>query len=132
MEQELKRPGIVRVFEENLEYKGTGKYIGEEFWYRGEPFTGFVVFEYYSNGFVKFEQEYVDGQTMGWEVEYHPNGKIKLETLMYGATSVVFREFNEQGDLASDEGWVYPKEFYNSVARYTGMSTIDEYGYTNE
>lgn len=132
MKQELKRPEIIRIHFEKLECRGSGKYIGEEYWHQGKPFTGFVVFDYHDNGFVEFEQEHVDGQTMGWEVEYYPNGKIKLETLMYGATSVVFREFDEQGNLTSDEGWVYPKEFYNSVARYTGMPTIDEYGYTDE
>ncbi|CAM1361976.1 hypothetical protein [Tenacibaculum xiamenense] len=90
MNQELKRPEKERVFFKNLEGKDSGKYIGAEYWYKGEPFTGFVVFSYCDNGFIASEQEYVDGQTMGWVVDYHENGKIEYESLEYGASSVVF------------------------------------------
>ncbi|MEP0263109.1 hypothetical protein [Dokdonia sp.] len=131
MNNEFKRPELIRVAEDDLTYIGTGKYIAEEYWYEGKPFAGFVVIDYHDNGNIQSEQEYVDGQTMGWEVLYYENGKIEIETLMYGATSVVYREYTEEGELL-EEGWVYPKEFYNSVARETGMEAIEEYGFTDE
>ncbi len=131
MNQELKRPDKIRVKEEDLDDKGTGKYTGLEYWYKGEPFTGFVVFSYHDNGFIASEQEYVDGQTMGWAVDYHDNGKIEYESLEYGASSVVFYEYDDQGNQ-TDGGFVNTKALYNSVARYTGMPQVDEYGYTDE
>ncbi|MGQ3677693.1 toxin-antitoxin system YwqK family antitoxin [Tenacibaculum discolor] len=131
MNQELKRSEKTRMFYEDLEAKGSGKYTGVEFWYKGRPFTGFVVFSYHENGLIASEQEFVDGQTMGWAVDYHENGKIEYESLRYGASSVVFYEYDEQGKQ-TDGGFVNTKALYNSVARYTGMPTIDEYGYTDE
>lgn len=119
----MKRPEIIRRHYKNLEDKGHGKYIGEEYWYKGEPYTGFVIFEYHDNGSVLLEQEHVNGQTMGWEIEYFSNGMIKEETLMYGATSVVFREYSEQDELIT-EGWVSQREYYNIVAKETGMEPI--------
>jgi len=131
MTQELKRPEIVRVFFEDLEGKGSGKYTGAEYWYEGKPFKGFVVFAYHDNGYVASEQEYVEGQTMGWAVDYHENGKIEYESLEYGASSIVFYEYDEEGNKVNG-GFVNTKALYNSVARLTGMPTVDEYGYTDE
>ncbi|WP_093670800.1 hypothetical protein [Tenacibaculum sp. MAR_2009_124] len=131
MNQELKRSEKIRVKEEDLDDKGTGKYTGLEYWYEGKPFTGFVVFSYHDNGFVASEQEYVDGQTMGWAVDYHDNGKIEYESLEYGASSVVFYEYDTEGNQ-TDGGFVNTKALYNSVARHTGMPQVDEYGYTDE
>ena len=128
MSQKLKRPNIIRVDESNLEYKGHGKYIAEEYWFQGKPFTGFVVLARHKNNFVKLEQEYVDGQTLGWEVEYYENGKIEYESLELGATSVLYREYDISGVLL-DEGWVAPKYFYNLVAKETGMPVIEKYGF---
>lgn len=125
MTNELKRPEIIRKKESELESKGVGKYTGSEYWYQGKPFTGFVIYEFHSNGNIAFEAEHVDGQTMGWDVEYYENGKIKHESLEYGATSVVFRKFNKEGVLTK-EGWVAPVEYYNAVAKETGMDTIEE------
>lgn len=125
MNNELKRPDIIRVDEKDLQCVGHGKYTGGELWYKGKPFTGFEVIDRHPNGNILIEQEHVDGQTMGWEVEYYENGKIKYESLEYGATSVVFRKFDEEGNLL-EEGWVAPVEYYNAVAKETGMDSIEE------
>ena len=131
MNQSLKRPELERVYFENLEGKGSGKYTGAEYWFKGKPFTGFVVFSYHSNGLVASEQEYVNGQTMGWAVDYHQNGRIEYESLEYGASSIVFYEYDEEGNQ-TDEGFINSKALYNSVARLNGMPTIDEYGYIDD
>ncbi|MGG6229644.1 hypothetical protein [Tenacibaculum sp. SDUM215027] len=41
MNQELKRPEKIRVFHENLDDNGSGKYTGLEYWYKGKPATIF-------------------------------------------------------------------------------------------
>lgn len=125
MKNNIKRPNILRVDEKQLTFMGHGKYVGEEFNYRGKPFTGYVVMDYHENGNILLEQEYVDGQVCGWEVEYHENGVIKEETLMAGATSIVYREFSKDGTLL-DEGWLESKAFYNEIADETGMDKIPE------
>ena len=61
----------------------------------------------------------------GYNKFYYENGKIKYESLEYGATSVVFRKFDEEGNLL-EEGWVAPVEYYNAVAKETGMDPIEE------
>lgn len=124
MTTKLKRPEIIRVPEEKLDCKGHGKYTGLEYWYEGKPFTGFVVFDYYSNGNIEGEQEYVNGQTMGWRVTYFENGEIEDETLYYGATCVCYKIYNDKGKLL-EEGWNTPKEFYNYVAKETGIEPIE-------
>jgi len=125
MKNNLKRPNIIRVDEKQLTYMGHGKYTGEEYNYQGKPFTGFAVIDYYSNGNISFEQEYVKGQPLGWRVDYHDNGKIEYECLMAGATSIMYREFSKDGVLL-DEGWLESKTFYNEIADETGMDKITE------
>lgn len=125
MKNQLKRPDVIRVDENQLTYMGHGKYTGEEFNYRGKPFTGFVVMDRYENGNILFEKEYVNGQITGWEVEYHENGIIKEETLMAGATVIMYREFSKDGALL-DEEWLESKAFYNEIAEETGMDKIPE------
>lgn len=123
MTNKLKRPEIIRVNEKNLEAKGHGMYTGLEYWYKGKPFTGFVIDDYHKNGNIAAEQEYVNGQTMGWRVTYYENGEIEEEILYYGATSVCFKSFDKQGKITM-EGFVAPKEYYNRVAEKTGMPPI--------
>lgn len=41
-----------------------------------------------------------------------------------GGASVVYREFDENGDI-TDEGWIAPKKYYNEVAKLTGIEPID-------
>jgi len=124
MTNKLIRPEIIRVSEDQLESKGHGKYTGLEYWYKGKPFTGFVVDDFYPNGNIQGEQEYVNGETMGWRVKYYENGEIEYECLYYGATGVFFREYDINGKIL-DEGFTAPKEFYNKIALETGMEQIE-------
>lgn len=84
MQNELKRPELLRQYYKDLECLGPGKYFGEEYNYKGKPYTGFVIYDYWENGNVMNECEHVDGQIMGWDVEYYENGDLKRESLMWG------------------------------------------------
>lgn len=123
MTTKLKRPENIRVPEEKLESKGHGKYTGLEYWYKGKPFTGFVVDDYHKNGNIAAEQEYVNGQTMGWRVTYFENGEIEYESLYFGATGVYLKEYDKNGNVII-EGFIAPKELYNEVAKETGIDPI--------
>lgn len=125
MNNELVRPEVIRVDEEDLDFIKLGTYIGAFFNYKGKPFTGYVVMGYYENNNIHLEYEYFEGEMMGWEVEYHENGKVKEKTLMYGATTVVYYEYDEQGNEL-DGGFIEPKSLYNKCARLTGMELIEE------
>ena len=124
MTNELKRSDIIRVDEDNLTDVGHGKYTGAEYWYENIPFTGFVVVEYYGNGNILLEIEYANGQTMGWHVEYYENGKIKYERLNNGDSTVVFRYYDEDGNV-TQEYWP-DRPSYNEVAKETGMEPLAE------
>ena len=123
MNNNLVRPEVERVSKEDLTMVDSGKYVGVEMSYRGKPFKGFAVFSYHSNGAIAFEVEYVDGQPFGWEVKYYDNGKVKYECLSAGATSIVYRDYSEDGSLL-EEGWLENKDFYNKVAEQTGMDKL--------
>ena len=125
MNDDLKRPEMIRVLEEDLEYWKTGTYINEDYKYMGEPFTGFAVGGYYDNGNIEAEREYHNGEHIGWEVEYHENGKVAYETLMYGATSIIYNEYDEYGEKV-DGGFVATKSLYNECARAIGIDEIEE------
>ena len=125
MNNELVRPELQRVHEDDLEYVRNGTYIGLFYNYKGKPFTGYMVLGYYDNGNVEIEYEYFEGEQMGWEVEYYENGKVKDKTLMYGATSIVYYEYDEAGN-ETEVGFVASKSLYNKCARLIGMEEIDE------
>jgi len=94
---ELKKPNKDRVDLDDLEFWKDNKYFGDDYYYNSEPFTGFAVNSYYDNGNVENEIEYIDGEPLGWEIEYYENGKINIETLNYGENSVYSVEYDEEG-----------------------------------
>lgn len=42
-----------------------------------ERFTGFLVYEKYDNGVIRFEIEWKDGNEYGYQIEYYDNEQIK-------------------------------------------------------
>ena len=72
--------------------------------YKGEPFTGFAVGTDYAFGErqVTWEEQYVDGEDLGWLITYHDNGMVKNETLNLGATSVYYVDYDEEGNCLGD------------------------------
>jgi hypothetical protein len=123
MKNELVRPEIQRVDEKDLEFikmLSTGGF----FHYHGKPFTGFVVWEYHENGNIWYEEEYAQGQVMGWEVNYYDNEKVATKSLMLGLTTVCLADYDYEGNV-EDAYWLATKKLYNMCAELTGMDLIE-------
>jgi hypothetical protein len=102
MKNELIRPEIQRVDDKDLEFikmLSTGGFLH----YQGKPFTGFEVTDYYEDGTIWSEQEYAEGQVMGWEVNYYDNGKVADKSLMLGLTSVCTADYDYERMIFSVE-----------------------------
>ncbi|WP_390450210.1 hypothetical protein [Chryseobacterium sp. Alg-005] len=69
--------------------------------YNGKPFTGFIIHGYYENGQIAGETEYVNGEDIGWVIEFYENGNVRNESLEYGATDVYFAEYDKEGNKIS-------------------------------
>lgn len=116
MVNEFKKPNKERVDLDNLEYWRDNKYFGDDYKYNGNPFTGFAVISSYDNNVIEHEVEYINGEPLGWEVEYFENGKIKEETLNYGENSVFSVEYDEEGNKIAG-GLIASKEIYEECLK---------------
>lgn len=125
MSNELVRPELPRVNENDLKFVRMSRHNGAIYHKEGEPFTGFVVFDRHKNGNIQSEAEHVNGEQVGWEVSYHENGKVSYQVLMYGATSIVFHEYDKAGNEVNG-GFVSSAAIYNKCAQITGMELMDE------
>lgn len=92
----LKQPHKIRVSFNDIK---DGETAEEKFFYNGEHFNGYLVFDYHSDGTVMYEEEIRDGVVMGWVNEYYNNGNIKRETIcMYSIqNTIMFRTYDEDG-----------------------------------
>ena len=72
-------PHKIRVDTEDLQSVRVGTYIGEDMTYQGKPFTGFEIHGYYENEQAAGETEYIDGEQMGWVIEFYDNGFVERE-----------------------------------------------------
>jgi len=81
-------PNKVRVDTEDLQSVRIGTYIGEDMTYQGKPFTGFEIYGYYENEQIAGEFEYVDGERMGWDIQYYDNGLVERESRLWCYNSV--------------------------------------------
>ncbi|MGB0868731.1 MAG: hypothetical protein ACPGSD_03960 [Flavobacteriales bacterium] len=72
--------------------------------YNGKPFTGFAIEADYSTGerIIIWEQQYVNGEDIGWEISYHDNEMVDSESLSIGATNVYFVNNDEEGNCLGD------------------------------
>lgn len=98
MSQELKQPQKLRVSVDDLEdirqsYGGYSYYH-----YNGKPFNGYLVLDYYSNGNIEFEEEYKEGEHLGWDNEYYETGIIKYRRLIIGETILETYKYDETGN----------------------------------
>lgn len=114
----IRMPHKIRVDSSDLEIGDIGKYIGVDRIYQGQPFTGFKLDGYYENGQVSDECEYVNGEQMGWDIQFYENGNVETESLSYGATSVYFAKFNEDGTKIGSH--FFAPEFLEEVCKITG------------
>jgi len=110
----LKQEHKVRVEENDLEIIGhsDGGYM--TYHYQGKPFSGYMVIDYHENGDVMYEEEYREGEHMGWDNVYYENGQIERETLMYGATGLEFYKYDEEGNLLIG-GKQVPDDIYDKI-----------------
>lgn len=111
-------PDKIRVDTEDLQSVRIGTYIGEDMTYQGKPFTGFEIHGYYENGQAAGETEYINGEQMGWVIEFYDNGFVERETLNYGATTVYFNEFDRDGNKTI--GGFIAKHLLKKVCAITG------------
>ena len=64
--------------------------------------------EYYNNGQLKFESEYLNGKIMGKRKEYYENGKLKFEgEYLNGKRNGKGKEYNDKGNL------LFEGEYFN-------------------
>lgn len=97
-----RRPEKERIDVEDLEEKDMNIYTGGVYYnYLGKPFTGFMIHGYFENGQMSGETEDVEGEDMGWVIEYYDNGRVENESLQYGATNVYFAEYDKEGSKIS-------------------------------
>lgn len=99
MNQKLKQEHKLRVPEAELEIvsHSLGGYMF--YHYQGKPFSGYLVMDYFSDGKIMYEEEFKEGDHMGWDNLYHENGQLKTSSLMLGATSLRWYEYDLEGNL---------------------------------
>ena len=119
MSTNKRMPNKIRVDTEDLQSVRVGTYVGEDMNYQGKPFTGFEIYGYHENGEIAGEFEYVDGERMGWDIQYYDNGFVERESLDYGATTVYFNKFDRDGNKILG-GFVADKELLYKVCAITG------------
>jgi len=81
MNQILKQLNKIRVPESELEIlsHSDGGYM--KYGYKNQPFTGYMVMDYHPNGYVMYEEEFKEGEHLGWDNLYYENGQLERETL---------------------------------------------------
>ncbi|MCB9225916.1 MAG: hypothetical protein R2836_01675 [Chitinophagales bacterium] len=98
MSQELKQPNKIRVTYDELEWIHYS-YGGYDFYhYKGKPFSGYAILDYHPNGNIMFEEEYKEGEHLGWDNEYYESGIIKYRRLIIGETTLETYEYDENGN----------------------------------
>lgn len=104
MSQKLKQEQKIRVPEDELEIisHSLGGYMF--YHYKGKPFSGYLVMDFFPDGKIMYEEEFKDGYHMGWDNEYYENGRLKASRLMLGATTLRWYEYDKDGNLTFSGG----------------------------
>jgi len=115
MNQILKQPEKIRVDENDLEdvRQSDGGYGFYN--HKGKPFTGYLVMDYHPNGNIMYEEEYKEGEHLGWDNFYYENGQLERETLMVGATTLYFLTYDEEGNATNEKWLQVPQEMYDKM-----------------
>ncbi|WP_125722774.1 hypothetical protein [Flavobacterium ustbae] len=114
----LKQPHKNRIDQSQIQYgewddDGCRKVI-----YRQKLFTGYLVLDKNSNGYVEFEMEYKNGSHLGWDNEYDENEQLVRTTLTVGETSLVFYEYDSDGNQIVEGKLTDDGYFQKMVKRY--------------
>lgn len=87
-------------------------------YYEGKLFSGFAVFDYFQNGNVMYEEEYVKGELMGWTYLYHTNGNLKKRVFQLWESDFEYHDYDENG-IETDFGILAEPQFLaDQKARY--------------
>lgn len=93
---------ILKVKDEDLELHGVDAGGSPIYYYRDEPFTGYIV-EHYPDGQLMSEEEYQNGYVEGVQRRYYENGQLKEEYYLKGnKLSRYFKRWDEGGTLLSE------------------------------
>mgnify|MGYP001619047964 CR=1 FL=1 len=91
--------------EDLLEFDGFDAGGGEMYKYNGQPFTGIIV-EYYSNGNVAAEEEFVNGYRNGVQRRYFQNNQKQEEfNIKFNRIEGTFKIWDSSGNLKSESIW---------------------------
>jgi antitoxin component YwqK of YwqJK toxin-antitoxin module len=96
----------LKVAERQLQYAGFDGGGIARYNYKGKPFTGFIIYNYFKSGTIAAEIEYTNGYQEGVEREFYENGKMKNEfhtknNMLDGVTKC----WDEDGNLISEKIW---------------------------
>ena len=115
MNQILKQLNKIRVPESELEIlsHSDGGYM--KYGYKNQPFTGNLAMDYHPNGYIMYEEEFKEGEHLGWDNLYYENGQLERETLMVGATTLYFLTYDEEGNATNEKWLQVPQEMYDKM-----------------
>lgn len=69
-----------------------------------EKYTGFVIYERYSNGNIKEEYEWKEGRAYGYQIEYYENGQVKSYEQMDDSLPIgSSMEYWEDGSIKDED-----------------------------
>ncbi|MFP5041814.1 hypothetical protein [Parasediminibacterium sp. JCM 36343] len=118
----LKQPHKIRVPYNDLEIishasGGGGNLI---MGYQDQLFTGYAIIDYFPDTKdIQFEDEYKNGEHIGWDNEYYPTGELKSECLTIGIHfSMDTTEYDINGNVTSHIRVVSDTTYSELVAKY--------------
>lgn len=95
----LKQPNKIRIDFEDIQW-GDWDYDGcHKVLFNKKLFSGYVVYDKYSNGDIMNEVEYKNGSHVGWENEYNIDGILIYSCLTIGETSLEIYKYDDNGIL---------------------------------
>ncbi|MBL7707319.1 MAG: hypothetical protein JNM21_17370 [Taibaiella sp.] len=82
--------------------------------YRGNLYSGYVVYDRFPNKNIENEVEYKNGSQIGWENEYNECGHLIYSCLSLGQTTLETFKYDEKGKL--QEHWKsVDDEYYDEI-----------------
>ena len=115
----LKQPQKIRVNFDDLDLIDIG--VAEPtMGYNGQLFTGYAVIQYYPDGSVQLEEEYRNGEIMGWTNEYYSNGIIKEDRLCVWDTgnSILINRYDQTGTMTKSMRAVSQEQYDKFVNQF--------------
>ena len=91
--------------EEQLVFDGFDAGGGEMYKYQNVPFTGIMV-EYFPNGNIASEEEFLNGHRGGVQRRYYANNQMQEEFyIQFNRLEGIFRRWDVNGNLKRETVW---------------------------